>query len=161
MLSGSEKPPNCGCVANISDLPERGALLKQSGRKTISFRFSPTLIPVPSFLDLAISSASVENVHVSVLPHLIADHYPIVIKPSAPKRRHPPTTIRSRPWHRVDWNALSLDILNADWDSFYAATDVNTKVSHFMRVWIVELCDRCALPCCEQNCAAPRLSLAA
>ena len=91
--------------------------------------------PVPSLLDLAITSASVENVHVCVLPHLIADHYPIVIKPSAPKRRHPPTTIRSRPWHRVDWNAFSLDILNADWDSFYAATDVNTKVSHFMRVW--------------------------
>ena len=50
--------------------------------------------------------------------YFIADHYPIVIKPSAPKRRHPPTTIRSRPWHRVDWNTHSLEILNADWDSF-------------------------------------------
>ena len=91
--------------------------------------------PVPSLLDLAITSASVENVQVSVLPHLVADHYPIVIRPSAPRQRFPPASIRSRPWHRVDWNAFSLDILQADWDLFYSATDVNSKVSCFMRVW--------------------------
>ena len=91
--------------------------------------------PVPSLLDLAITSASAENVEVSVLPHLVADHYPIIIKPAAPRLRRPSVTIHSRPWHRVDWNAFSLDILNANWACFYSATDVNYKVSCFMRVW--------------------------
>ena len=91
--------------------------------------------PVPSLLDLAITSASVGNVEVSVLPHVVADYCPIIIRSTAPRPRHPPSAIRSRPWHRVDWNAFSLDILNADWNCFYSATDVNTKVSCFMRVW--------------------------
>ena len=90
--------------------------------------------PTPALLDLALT-----NVHavpdVRVLPDLLADHYPIIIRPSFKRSRQPPPVIYSRPWHRVDWNAFSLDILNANWDSFYLASDVNTKLSHLMSVW--------------------------
>ena len=91
--------------------------------------------PVSSLLDLAITSASAESVQVTVLSHLVADHYPIIIRPSAPRVRHSPSVIRSRPWYRIDWNAFSLSVLNADWECFYSATSVNDKLSCFMHIW--------------------------
>ena len=62
---------------------------------------------------------------------LVADHFPIVVRPSAPRVRRPPITVCSRPWDRVDWDEFSSDILNADWSSFYAADNVNDKLAIF------------------------------
>ena len=90
--------------------------------------------PVPSLLDLAVTNVSSPDVQVSVLPHLVADHFPIVVRPSAPRVRRFPTTICSRPWDRVDWDAFATDILCADWRPFYAAADVNDKLATFMCV---------------------------
>ena len=91
--------------------------------------------PTPTLLDLALTNVPSVIDNVSVLPDLLADHYPIIIRPSSSKPRQPTSTICSRPWHRVDWNAFSLDILNANWNFFYSATDVNDKLYHFMSVW--------------------------
>ena len=90
--------------------------------------------PVPSLLDLAITNVSSLDVQVSVLPHLVADHLPIVVRPPALRVRRAPITICSRPWDSVDWEAFSADILNADWGPFYAATDVNDKLAIFERI---------------------------
>ena len=91
--------------------------------------------PVPSLLDLAVTNVPSADIHVSVLPDIVADHLPIVVRPPASHVRRPPTTICSRPWNRVDWDAFSADILNADWGLFYAADDVNSKLAIFMRIW--------------------------
>ena len=91
--------------------------------------------PVPSLLDLAITNVSSPDTRVSVLPHLIADHFPIAVRPSAPRLRRPPVTISSRAWHRVDWQVFSTDILHADWGPFYVAADVNEKLAIFIRIW--------------------------
>ena len=91
--------------------------------------------PVPSLLDLAITNVSSPDIHASVLPHLIADHLPIVIRPSAPRQRRPPVTISSRAWHRVDWEAFSTDIVHSDWGPFYTAADVNDKLAIFIHIW--------------------------
>ena len=93
--------------------------------------------PVPSLLDLAVTNVPSADIHVSVLPDIVADHLPIVVRPPAFHVRRPPTTICSRPWNCVDWDAFSADILNADWGLFYAADDVNSKLAIFTRIWDV------------------------
>ena len=92
-------------------------------------------LPVSSLLDLVITSVSSSDVRASVLPDLIADHFPIVVRPSAPRLRCPPITISSRPWHHVDWDKFSTDIAHANWEAFYAAADVNDKLAIFMKIW--------------------------
>ena len=72
---------------------------------------------------------------VSVLPHLVVDHFPIVVRPPAPRVRRALITVCSRPWDGVDWEAFSADILSADWGPFYAAADVNDKLAIFERIW--------------------------
>ena len=91
--------------------------------------------PVPSLLDLAITNVSSPDVQVSVLPDLIADHLPIIIKPTAPRLRRPPVTISVRAWRDVDWRAFCADIMCADWRPFYTAADVNEKLAVFMSIW--------------------------
>ena len=91
--------------------------------------------PVPSLLDLVITNVSTDDAQVSVLPNLITDHFPIVVRPSAPRARRPPITVCSRPWDQVDWDLFAADILNTDWRPFYAAADVNDKLAIFMCVW--------------------------
>ena len=90
---------------------------------------------MPSLLDLAVTNVPSADIQASVLPDIVADHLPIVIRPLAPRVRRPPTTLHSRLWNRVDWDAFSADLLNADWGPFYAADDVNSKLAIFMCIW--------------------------
>ena len=85
--------------------------------------------------DQAVTNVPSADIHVSVLPDIVADHLPIVVRPPASRVCRTPTTICSRQWNRVDWDAFSADILSADWGLFYAADDVNSKLAIFMRIW--------------------------
>ena len=120
--------------ANSADTVHFNSLLRDfSMSQLISEPTHPH--PVPSLLDLAVTNVPSADIQVSVLPHIVADHLPIVVRPPAPRMRRPPTVISSRPWDRVDWDAFSADILNADWEPFFASDDVNDKLAIFMRIW--------------------------
>ena len=52
-----------------------------------------------------------------------------------PRVRRPARWRILRNWRRVDWNAVCLELLLADWSQVDGATDVNSCVEQFMAVW--------------------------
>ena len=99
--------------------------------------------PVPALLDLAITSAPSPSLQVSVLSDLIADHYPLIMRPTANRSRQSPSVVQFRPWHQVDWSAFSADIICAEWDRFYSAANVNDKLAIFMSIWNATVDSHC------------------
>ena len=69
---------------------------------------------------------------------------PVIFSAQVCRQRRPrPAPITTRPWRRVDWDALCLRLLTADWEPLYSAADMDEKLAAFMDVWnaaIDELC---------------------
>ena len=70
-----------------------------------------------------------------VLPESIADHRTIIVRPPFRRERHRPKPFTTRLWRRVNWDALCLDLLCADWEALYDATNMDDKLDAFLSVW--------------------------
>ena len=93
------------------------------------------LHPTPSALDHIITNQTDPTPEASILPDSISDHQPIVTTARLPRVRRPAQWRVLRNWRRVNWNAVCLEFLLADWTQVDAAADVNSCVRHFMSVW--------------------------
>ena len=97
----------------------------------------PTHIhPTPTLLDLIITNLTDVPVASLVLPEAVADHQPILFQAQLSRRRPArPPPVTSRAWSRVDWDALCLTLLMADWGQLHAAETVDEKLAAFIAVW--------------------------
>ena len=93
------------------------------------------LHPTPTLLDLILTSETGLQDSVEVLPDPIADHQPVLLRAPARRKRRRPTVTTVRPWGRVDWDALCLSLLLADWEPLYTARGVDEKLDAFMNNW--------------------------
>ena len=105
----------------------------------------PTHIhPTPTLLDLVLTNATDQHTSIKVLSEAVADHQPVIFSAQICRQRLPrPSPITTRPWRRLNWDALRLRLLTADWESLYIAVGVDEKLTAFMNVWnsaIDELC---------------------
>ena len=91
----------------------------------------PTHIhPTPTLLDLILTNLNDRDHQssVSVLPEPIADHQPVILSAPVRRQRRPrPAPVTTRPWRRVDWDALCLRLLTADWEPLYSAAAFETS----------------------------------
>lgn len=97
---------------------------------------TPThLEPSETLIDHIITNTP--DLDATVLPptDAIADHLTVSVRVPfrRPSRRPAPFTTRS--WRKANWDAVCLDLLYADWSSMYDASDVDNKVSCFLKVW--------------------------
>ena len=97
---------------------------------------NPThLHPTPTLLDLVVTNVTGLRDSARVLPEPVADHQPVLICAPVPRERRRPTTTTLRPWRRVNWDALNLSLLLADWESLYTTDIIDDKLDAFMTVW--------------------------
>ena len=97
---------------------------------------SPTRFNPPSILDHIITSLPISECSVTIPPEPIADHMTILAR--VPLRRHksPRKSFQIRPWRKVNWDALCLHLLQADWQPLYRAEGIESKLEEFMKVWL-------------------------
>ena len=93
------------------------------------------LHPTPTALDHIITNQTDPVPETIILPDSISDHQPIVATARLPRVRRPAQWRVLRNWRRVDWDAVCLDLLLADWTNADGATDVSSCVEQFMSVW--------------------------
>jgi len=93
------------------------------------------LHPTPTLLDLILTSETGLQYSVKVLPDPVADHQPVLLRAAAPRQRRRPTVTTARPWGRVNWDALCLSLLLADWEPLHTAGTVDEKLDAFMKNW--------------------------
>ena len=104
------------------------------------------LHPTPTLLDLAITNMTGIHGPAVVLPDPVADHQPVLLSARFPRERPlPPTPATRRRWESVNWNALNLSLLNANWRPVYEEGGVTGKVAAFMAVWDTAVNDHCPL----------------
>ena len=101
------------------------------------------LHPTPTALDHIITNHMHPAPETSILSDSISDHQPIMTTARLPRVRRPPQWRVLRNWRRVDWDAVCLEFLLADWTQADSATDVNTCVEHYMAVWNAVLDRHC------------------
>ncbi|KAF0308249.1 Glycine receptor subunit alpha-3 [Amphibalanus amphitrite] len=64
-----------------------------------------------------------------------SDHDLIAVDVLARRERSRPHTITARSTRNVDYNALNLELLMADWDSVYSAAPTSKKWDAWLQVW--------------------------
>ena len=104
------------------------------------------LHPTPTLLDLIITNIADLPAPAVVLPDPVADHQPVLLSAQI-RRQRPPrrTPVTTRPWRRVNWDALCLSLLTADWDSLYDAVNIDDKLAAFMAIWNAAIDEHCPL----------------
>ena len=91
--------------------------------------------PTPTLLDLIITNIDIPTL-ATVLPDPVADHLPVILAVEVRRQRRPrPPPLTIRPWSRVNWDALCLHLLTADWAPFYEVDTVDEKLEVFMALW--------------------------
>ena len=102
------------------------------------------ILPTPTLLDLILTNFNGHQSSTRVLPEAVADHQPVIFSAPVRRQRHPrPYPVTTRPWKRIDWDALCLRLLTADWEPLYSSAAVDDKLAAFMGVWneaVDELC---------------------
>ena len=93
------------------------------------------LHPVPTALDHVLTDQRDPAPDVDVLPDAISDHQPVVVTARLGRVRRSAEWRTARSWRRCDWDAICLDLLEADWSAVDGATDVNACVGAFMAIW--------------------------
>ena len=93
------------------------------------------LHPVPTALDHVLTDQRDPAPQVEVLADAISDHQPVVVTARLGRLRSPPEWRTARPWRCCNWEAICLDLLEANWSAVDDATDVNKCVREFMAIW--------------------------
>ena len=94
--------------------------------------------PTESLIDHIITNVPGLEPSVTVLPVPIADHLTVIVRTSFHRERHTSKSFKpftTRLWRKVNWDALSVDILYADWSSLYEAAHVDDKLEAFLSIW--------------------------
>ena len=65
----------------------------------------------------------------------MADHLTVAVRVPFRRESRRPAPFTARCWRKVNWDAVCLDFLQADWSAVYSAADLDDKVSEFMRQW--------------------------
>ena len=90
----------------------------------------------PSLIDHVITNVTdLEPTVVEVLTEFTADHRTIVVRPPFQRQRCRPKPFKTGLWRKVNWDAICLDLVKADWTSLYEAANVDEKLDAFMSVW--------------------------
>ena len=93
------------------------------------------LEPRETLLDhIVTSEPNLENA-VIVPPVPIADHLTIIVRAPFTRARSNRASFYTRPWRKINWDALSLHLLMADWDPMYRTVGAEGKLDKFMHVW--------------------------
>ena len=71
--------------------------------------------PKDSLIDHIITSEHGLESSVTILPVPIADHLTAIVRSSFPRQRQRPKPFTVRPWDRVRWGAVCLDLLCSNW----------------------------------------------
>lgn len=118
---------------------------------------SPThLSPTPSALDHVITNMREPAPEIEVLPDVIGDHQPVIMRARLGRVRREPRWRTQRGWRRVDWNAICHDLLLSDWSQVDGATDVDGCVWNA----VLERCGGQPLPSEKNARHEPALPLA-
>ena len=88
-----------------------------------------------ALLDHIITNVSNLENSVTVPSVPIADHLTVMVRVPFCRAKPDRSSFRARPWRRVNWDALCLHLLQADWDPMYQAVGINAKLEKFMCVW--------------------------
>ena len=91
--------------------------------------------PSLSLLDHIITNLPDLDAVVLPPPEAIADHLTVLVRVPFRRSKRRPTSFTTRSWRKVNWDAVCLDFLRADWSSVYGAVSIDEKVSEFLRVW--------------------------
>ena len=75
------------------------------------------LHPVPTTLDHVLTDQRDPVPQVEVLADAISDHQPVVVTARLGRLRSPPEWRTARPWRRCNWDAICLDLLEANWSA--------------------------------------------
>ena len=97
---------------------------------------TPThLEPSHSLIDHIITNVPDLDATVLQPPDVIADHLTVIVR--APFRRlsRRPAPFSARSWRKVNWDAVCLDFLCADWSTVYSTVGIEEKIGEFSRVW--------------------------
>ena len=110
------------------------------------------LHPTPTMLDLMITNLADSPRSAVVLPEPIADHQPVLLRAELRRQRPPPPPpVTRRRWERVDWDAMCLSFLLADWDPLYSAQTVDEKLAALMAVWDAVADEHCPMVTVRQR----------
>ena len=92
--------------------------------------------PTDSLIDHIITNVPGLESSVTVLPVPIADHLTVIVRASFRRKRQRPKPFTVRPWDKVQWDAMCLDLLRSDWEPVYIATTFDGKLKAFLNVLI-------------------------
>ena len=93
------------------------------------------LEPTGSLIDHIITDVPDLTATVVAPPDFIADHLTVIVRAPIRRPSRRPAPFTARPWRKVDWDAVCLDFLRADWSAVYDSVAVDDKVSAFLSVW--------------------------
>ena len=113
---------------------------------------TPThLHPSASLIDHIITTVPRLENNVTVLPVPIADHLTTILCAPIKRLRSRPQSFRARCWNKVNWNALCLHLLLADWAPFHQAVNIDCKLKVFMQIWSTAVDQHCPLKTVRQR----------
>ena len=75
----------------------------------------------------------------------IADHLTVMVRVPFCRVRSDRLSFSARPWRKVNWDALCLHLLQADWARVYWAVGIDDKLEEFMCVWSAAIDEHCPL----------------
>ena len=106
---------------------------------------TPTHFDPPSILDHIITNLSSQKCSVTVPPVPIADHLTILVSVPFSRRKSERKSFKIRPWRKVNWDALCLYLLQAEWEPMYRAEGIDGKLEKFMHVWLSAIDVHCPI----------------
>ena len=103
------------------------------------------LEPTGSLIDHIVTDVPDLTATVVAPPDLIADHLTVIVRAPIRRPSRRPAPFTARLWRKVNWDAVCLDLLRADWSDIYGSVVVDEKVSAFLSVWWSVLDVHCPL----------------
>ena len=92
-------------------------------------------LPTPAALDHVVTNVKIPTARAEVIETDVSDHLPIAISAPIGRLRKQPMERTTRNWRRVDWDAVSLDLLLSDWTFLDTDGDINTMVEKLTATW--------------------------
>ncbi|KAF0290371.1 RNA-directed DNA polymerase from mobile element jockey [Amphibalanus amphitrite] len=124
-------PCLCGtrlhALGNMHGVRQYGAALHELGLFQL-VRVPTHLEPSESLIDHVITN--VPDLDADVLPpaDAVADHLTVTVRVPFRRESRRPAPFTARSWRKVNWDAVCLDFLRADWSAVYNAAALDDKV---------------------------------